>query len=91
MTTKHLSYLCSSVFIGGSIFLVGCETTSETESQTRKQQQSALNDPFQYGPNAQTMQKPQDNDVDPTDITGGGTANLNKKALKRDWDAVLGR
>jgi hypothetical protein len=78
------------VFIGGSLLLAGCEVTHDEQSDTRKEQQDALNDPFHYGPDAQKMQKPQDDDIDPTDITGGGTANLNKKLLKRDWDRVIG-
>ena len=34
------------------------------------------------------MNGPKHEDVDPTDISGGGTGNLDKKALKRDWDTI---
>jgi hypothetical protein len=71
------------------LLVAGCQVTHEDESSTRKQQDSALNDPFKYGPDAQKMQNPEE-DVDPTDITGGGTSNLNKKLLKRDLDKVFG-
>ena len=84
--------LCLSVLIGNSLLLSGCKTTETTTSDTRKQQDDAMRDPFAYGPDAKTMQKDaKPDDVDPTDITGGGTTNLNKKALKRDWDAVWGK
>ena len=82
---------CASVCIGGLLLFTGCEVTHKTESDARKEQQNALNDPFHYGPDAQKMQKtPDDEEIDPTDITGGGTSNLNKKLLKRDWDRVIG-
>jgi hypothetical protein len=81
----------SSAFICGLILFAGCEVTHDENSAARKEQQNALNDPFHYGPDAQKMQKtPNDEDIDPTDITGGGTSNLNKKLLKRDWDRVIG-
>lgn len=85
-------HLFTSVLIGDCLLLSGCKTTESDKSDTRKQQDAAIKDPFSYGPDAKSMQKgagPND-DVDPTDITGGGTSELNKKALKRDWDAVWG-
>ena len=84
-----LLYPRSSAFICGLIIVAGCQVTSEEESQTRRQQKAALNDPFKYGPDPQKMQD-EEEDVDPTDITGGDTANLNKKLLKRDLDKVFG-
>lgn len=88
MTTIQ-PYLRPSAFICGLILLGGCEVTHDDESATRKEQKAAMNDPFRFGPDAQKMQNPEE-DVDPTDITGGGTSNLNKKLLQRDIDHVLG-
>jgi hypothetical protein len=84
-------YLLPSAFICGSILLVaGCKTTDQP-SEARKSQDAAMQDPYSYGPDAKSMQnRGRDDDVDPTDISGGGTSELNKKALKRDWDAVWG-
>jgi hypothetical protein len=90
--TKTLLYLCSSVFIGGQ--LLGCTTNEKAEpTAIRKDQDAALKDPFNYGPNAKGMSKSSGayDDVDPTDISGGGTSELNKRAFKRDWDAVWGK
>ena len=86
--TLH-SYLRPSALICGLIVFAGCEVTHDDESSTRKEQRNALNDPFKYGPDAQKMIAP-DDDIDPTDITGGGTSNLNKKLLQRDLDKVFG-
>ena len=82
-------YLRSFAFICGLMLLVGCKVTKEEESRTRKEQQAALNDPFTYGPDAKKMQA-EEEEIDPTDITGGDTANLNKKLLKRDLEKVFG-
>ena len=88
---RRLFHLCLSVLIGDCLLLSGCKTT-DAPSDARKTQDAALKDPFAYGPDAKSMQKgAKAEDVDPTDITGGGTGELNKKALKRDWDAVWGK
>lgn len=81
-------YLCSSVFIGGSLFFLGCEADDDGPSASDRQDQ-LLRDPFNYGPDADMMNPQPRDEVDPTDISGGSTSNLNKKALQRDLDAVF--
>lgn len=79
--------LCASATLCGSLLLViGCE--SETGPSARERQDAALKDPFSYNPDAELMNGPKKEDYDPTDISGGGTGNLDKKALKRDWDTI---
>lgn len=90
MRRRSFLHLHSSTLICGLILITGCEVTHDEESAARKEQKAALNDPFSYGPDPQKMQKTDEEDLDPTDITGGGTSNLNKKLLKRDVDKVLG-
>ena len=89
---RSISYLCLSVLIGDCL-LAGCQSAPDGPSATRKEQDAALADPFSVGPDARSMQKAPGkyDDVDPTDISGGGTSELNKRALQRDWDKVLGR
>lgn len=88
---RTTSYLCLSVLVCGSLF--GCTTADEGPSEARKGQDAALKDPFNVGPDAKSMSRKPGayDDVDPTDISGGGTTELNKRALKRDWDAVMGK
>ena len=83
-------YLCSSVFIGCSILLAGC-TSEETHSSMQAEQDRALADPYNYGPGAADVSQPAigGDDIDRTNISGGGTQNLDKRALKRDLDSVF--
>ena len=83
-----LRHLCSSVFIGGSLLLLtGCE--SEEGPSARDRQNAAMRDPFAYNPDSDLMSQSGTEEVDPTDISGGDTGELNKKAFKRDWDSVF--
>ncbi len=55
-----------------------CADTKKPTSRPasiQERQQQALQDPYEYGP---------DNNM-PT-VSGGGTKDLDKNALKRDWD-----
>lgn len=79
--------MCSSVLLCGFLFLTGCE--SDEGPSARERQDAALKDPFNYNPDGDLMQQPGREEVDPTDISGGGTGELNRKALKRDWDSVF--
>lgn len=90
-SSMFLSHLRLSVLVCG-LFLLGCEAKDPGPSEARKTQESALKDPYSYGPDAKSMQKAPGkyDDVDPTDISGGGTTELNKRALKRDWDVLMG-
>lgn len=82
------STLCSSVLLCSLVLVSsGCES-EETGPSARERQDAALKDPFSYNPDAELMNGPKHEDVDPTDISGGGTGNLDKKALKRDWDTI---
>ncbi|MFT3789256.1 MAG: hypothetical protein QM770_24265 [Tepidisphaeraceae bacterium] len=70
-------------------FLVGCESTGPSDhDDLRSRQDAALKDPFGYGPKPGSFQKGSD-DYDPTDISGGGTMNLDKRGMKRDLDRVF--
>jgi hypothetical protein len=84
---KHLR---SFAFIGSVLslaVLAGCE--SDEGPSARERQDAAMRDPFNYNPDEDLMKTPAKDEVDPTDISGGGTGNLDKKALKRDWDSVF--
>lgn len=78
---------CSLVFVGGVLLLAGCE--SHEGPSARDRQDAAMKDPFNYNPDADLMQQGRKDEVDPTDISGGGTGEFNKKALKRDLDSVF--
>lgn len=57
---------------------VACADTKKPTSRPasiQERQQQALQDPYEYGP-----------DKDMPTVSGGGTSELDKKALKRDWD-----
>lgn len=80
----------SSALIGGLVVLAllsGCE--SEEGPSARERQEAAMRDPFSYNPDGDLLQNPGREEVDPTDISGGRTGELNKKALNRDWDSVF--
>jgi hypothetical protein len=77
------------VILGSGLFLVGSGCTTHSEKTPGQiEQDRALADPFGYGPSPDQMNDPEETSV-PTDISGGGTWNLDKKALKRDLDAVF--
>lgn len=83
-------YLRLSAFICGAVLGIGCKTV-DGPTEARKTQDAALQDPYSYGPDAKSMQnRGKEDDVDRTDIGGGSTSELNKKALKRDWDSFWG-
>ena len=60
-----------------ALLLAGC--ASSERSSVRSRQDDALRDPMNYKPD--TAQH--DN------ISGGGTADLNKEALKKDFNSVF--
>jgi len=71
----------------------GCESASK-EPSVQQRHQKALDDPFGYGPSDAEirrgmLEKRSKSDEDRTDISGGGTFELDKRGLKRDWDALL--
>ena len=86
-------HLRSSAFICGPLILLGCQTTDSGSSDARKQQDAALKDPYGFGPDAKSLQKPAGkyDDVDASDISGGATNQLNKRAMQRDLDSVFGK
>lgn len=77
--------LCSTLLL--LPLVAGCE--SDEGPSARERQEKALRDPFGYGPDKELMNGGKTDEVDPTDISGGGTRTLDKKALKRDLDAVF--
>lgn len=84
--------LCSSAFVGGLLVLtaaIGCE--ADEGPSARDRQNAAMKDPFGYNPDSDLLQQGHKDEVDPTDISGGGTGEYNKKALQRDLDSVFGR
>lgn len=85
--SKFIQLCVCSALCGSLLLLVGCES-EEGGPSARERQDAALKDPFSYNPDAELMSGPKKGDVDPTDISGGGTGNLDKKALKRDWDTI---
>ncbi|CAN5335210.1 hypothetical protein BH09PLA1_BH09PLA1_13730 [soil metagenome] len=67
----------------GCALFVGCADTNKGEPTTRpltvrERHEAALKDPFSYG-----------GDTENIDVSGGDTQTLDKKALKRDIDAVF--
>lgn len=88
----EFSYLRLAAFICGPVILVACQTTDSGPSDERKAQEAALKDPYGVGPDAKSLQKPAGkyDDVDATDISGGKTNQLNKRAMQRDLDSVFG-
>jgi len=60
-----------------AIFLAGC--SSSDRSSVRSRQDEALRDPMGYSSDA----------AEHTDISGGGTTDLKKDALKKDINSVF--
>jgi hypothetical protein len=71
----------------GCLVVAGCADTSRPSQreQMEQRQEQALNDPFGYGPDAENWK----NRNDMPSVTGGGTRDLDKAALKRDIDRIL--
>jgi N-acetylneuraminic acid mutarotase len=71
------------------LLVAGCADTKHLSQreQMQQRQEQALNDPFSYGPSADSWDK-RDRDQMPT-VSGGGTRELDKAALKRDIDHIL--
>jgi hypothetical protein len=69
------------------LLVAGCADTKHLSQreQMEQRQEEALNDPFSYGPDAQSWNK---RDGMPS-VSGGGTRELDKAALKRDIDHIL--
>ena len=66
-----------------SLVAIGCADTNKSPPTTRpftvrEQHEQALKDPFSYG-----------GDTESIDVSGGDTRTLDKRALKRDIDAVF--
>ena len=81
------SYLLGPIALIGYLVVAGCADTnhpSQREDAERRQEQ-ALNDPFSYGPNADNWKS----QGDMPSVSGGGTSELDKAALKRDIDRIL--
>ena len=73
---KPLILSCLGLFLPA---IAGCTYDTDTAKTrpTTRPADAALKDPYGKW-----------STVD-TDITGGGTTNLNKDALRRDWDSLL--
>lgn len=67
--------------------VAGCKVT-EGDSSARRRQDAALADPMNYGSRPEDLQRT--GGEPPSSVTGGGTFELNKQDLKRDWDSVMG-
>lgn len=73
---KHLPLIsCLGSTIAVLCMAIGCAEESKPKPTTTSS--DALKDPFNY--------KPFDDD---NSVSGGGIGDLNKKALKKDWDNV---
>ena len=64
-------------------FVASCADTNKSQPTTRpltvrEQHEAALKDPFSYGGETENI-----------DVSGGDTRTLDKRALKRDIDAVF--
>ena len=64
-------------------FVASCADTNKAQPTTRpltvrEQHEAALKDPFSYGGETENI-----------DVSGGDTRTLDKRALKRDIDAVF--
>ena len=80
--------VCSWAFLCGALLLgTGCESDEGPSAYDR--QEKAMKDPFSYGPDGSLVNGGKNDELDPTDISGGGTGTLDKKAFKRDLDAVF--
>lgn len=79
--------LLGPIALLGCLVVMGCADMnhpSQREDAERRQER-ALNDPFSYGPNADNWK----NSSDMPSVSGGGTSELDKAALKRDIDRIL--
>lgn len=72
-TVRYLVVLC--VFCGLAAACADTKKPTTRPAGIRERQDQALRDPFEYGP-ADDMPS----------VSGGGTADLDKKGIKRDWD-----
>lgn len=83
---------CGQTKLLGPIALIGClvavgcaDTNSSGRESAAQRQERALNDPFSYGPDTENWK---DTSEMPS-VSGGGTSELDKAALKRDIDRIL--
>lgn len=84
---------CNAARLVGPIAILGCLLSAgcaDTKSSSRpdsisQRQDHALRDPFGYGPSAETWETKNSH----PSVTGGGTSELDKAALKRDIDLIL--
>ena len=73
---KHLPFIsCMAATLTALCLVIGC--AEETRMKPTTTSSGALKDPFNYKPFA-----------DEDSISGGGIGDLDKKALKKDWDHV---
>lgn len=82
-----------SAFIGGlSItLLAGCASDEASSTDVKANQDRALKDPFSYGPSASDMMNPNaDDQLDRTNISGGGIGEYDGKGMKKDLDSLFG-
>ena len=80
-STMSVRYIVLLSFV--SLVALGCADSNKNGPTTRpmtvrERHEAALQDPFSYG-----------GDTENIDVSGGDTSTLDKKALKRDIDAVF--
>ena len=83
-SVRAFSYpACLCAFVPSCLLLIGCtHTTGADDPPSMKQKQDQVaRDPMNY--------KPDNENTQPYDISGGGFNNLDSKALKKDFDHVL--
>ena len=74
---------CLRAFVPSCLILIGCTYNSGSPEPTtlRQKQDQAVRDPINY--------KPDNENTQPYDISGGGVNNLDKGALKKDLHDVF--
>ncbi len=78
MNQLHRPALLTAALTLATLLAIGCTYNGDNAPQsTTRPADAALKDPYGKWSN-----------VNP-DISGGGTTNLNRDALKRDWDSFL--
>jgi hypothetical protein len=74
--SKRLLFLCPCAL--PLLFAIGCTYDGDKKAQsTTRPADAAMKDPYGKWSNVDT------------DISGGGTSNLNRDALKRDMDSLF--
>ena len=78
--------LPATLALAGLCVAGGC---ADDGPSVRARQDAALADPFGYGPDADALATPAAEQDDRHDISGGGVADFDRAAFRRDLDTVL--